>query len=164
MQTIAIPEGAFSIQRMIDIDADPVLFHHQIYAATYQGKIASLDWAMGSVNWARDISSYTGMTAEGQSIYITDAKGHVWAFDARNGDIKWQQSQLTARILSAPANMDNEIVVGDAEGYLHWLNKQDGHFAAREFVGAAIYAAPLVDDHVVYAFTSNGYLTAYGVD
>ena len=65
---IAIPEGAFNIERMIDIDADPLYFNHQLYAATYQGNIASLSFSSGKVYWAHNISSYTGMAADERAV------------------------------------------------------------------------------------------------
>lgn len=161
LQPIASPEGAFAIQRMIDIDADPILFEHHIYAATYQGKIASLDWVSGRLLWTHDISSYTGMIADATTVYISDAKSHVWAFDADSGLVKWRQTELEARGVSGPAIMENYVAMGDAEGYLHWLGKSDGHFAGRVYVGSAIYAAPIVENNVLYALTNNGDLRAY---
>lgn len=160
VQPIAIPEGAFAIQRMIDIDADPIVYNHDIYVATYQGNIAALGWS-GQTRWTHDISSYTGMTADQNAVFITDAKGHVYSFGAGAGDSRWQQNKLQYRILSGPAMMGNYIVVGDAEGYLHWIAKSDGHFAGRVSTGSAIYASPVVENNVLYALTKSGYLTAY---
>lgn len=160
IQPIAIPEGAFAIQRMIDIDADPLVYNHDVYVATYQGNIASLTWS-GQTRWTHDISSYTGMTADQNGVFISDAKGHVYAFGANSGDSLWQQNKLQYRILSGPAMMGNYIVVGDAEGYLHWIAKSDGHFAGRVSTGSAIYASPVVENNVLYALTKSGYLTAY---
>lgn len=160
-QTIAIPEGAFAIQRMIDIDADPVVYGHHVYAATYQGKIASLDWETGQVLWSHDISSYTGMIANEKSVYISDAKSYVWSFDADSDAVNWRQTQLESRVVTGPAIMGPYVVVGDAQGYLHWLSREDGHFAGREKVGSPLYAAPIAQNNVLYALTSKGYLTAY---
>lgn len=163
LQSIALPEGAFSIQRMVDIDADPLVFDHHVFAATYQGKIASLDWHSGSKLWSHDISSYTGMTTDDYSIFISDAKGNVWSFGANNGLVNWQQTELEARNISPPAVMSNFIVVGDGEGYLHWLSKCDGHIAGRIFVGNKIITAPIVENDVLYVQTNNGSLVAYSV-
>lgn len=162
-QAIAIPEGAFSIQRMIDIDADPVLFQHDVYVATYQGKISSLDWNSGRVLWSHDISSYTGMVADASNVYISDAKSHVWSFGADGGFVNWRQNKLEARTVSGPAIMGNYVVVGDGQGYLHWLDKTDGHFAGRVSLGSGIYAAPIVENGVLYAQTTSGYLAAYSL-
>jgi len=161
LQTVAIPEGAFAIQRMIDIDADPILFEHHLYVATYQGKISSLDWTSGRILWTHDISSYTGMIADDTTVYISDARGLVWAFSADSGLVSWRQNRLEYRIVSGPALMGNYIVIGDAEGYLHWLGKRDGHFAARVHLGSAIYTAPIVENNIIYTLTNNGYLAAY---
>lgn len=160
-QMVAVPEGAFAIQRMIDIDADPIVFQHHIYVATYQGRISSLDWASGRTLWTHDISSYTGMSADENMVYISDASGFVWGFGTDSGLVNWRQHKLQYRIISGPAIMQNYVVVGDAQGYLHWLNKADGRFAARVSLGSAIYAAPIVKNNVLYALTNSGYLAAY---
>lgn len=160
-QMAAYPQGAFAIQRMIDIDADPIVFDQHIYVATYQGRLSSLDWTTGRTLWSHDVSSYTGMTADHNTVYLSDAKGYVWGFDAENGSVNWRQDRLKYRVISGPANMGNFVVLGDAQGYLHWLNKSDGRIAARASVGSAIYAAPVVKNNVLYALTNNGYVAAY---
>lgn len=163
-QTIAVPEGSFPIQRMVDIDADPIVFNQHIYAATYQGKIASLDPDNGHVIWTHDISSYSGTAADFDKIYVSDTQSHVWAFDAQNGNVLWRQTQLQARNLTAPVTMGNYVVVGDGEGYLHWLSKQDGHFIARINVDSSgILATPIVDHNILYVVTRDGHLAAYTI-
>lgn len=161
MQPVAQAEGAFAIQRMIDIDADPVIYDHNLYAATYQGKISSLEWTSGRPLWSHDLSSYTGMIADANSVYVSDAKSYVWAMDANSGLVNWRQTKLEARVVSGPAIMNDYVVVGDGQGYLHWMSRRDGHFVAREKVGSSVYAAPIVQNHVLYALTSSGYLFAY---
>ena len=105
-----------------------------------------------------------GIAADKDRVYISDAKSHVWAFDAESGRVDWRQSQLEARNITGPAIMGNYLVVGDAEGYLHWLNKQDGHFVARVQVNSSgIIAAPVVVNSILYVVTMDGHLAAYRV-
>lgn len=163
LQTITIPEGAFSIQRMTDIDADPIAYKQNIYAATYQGKIAALDWFSGRTRWTHNISSYTGMSADENSVYITDANSHVWSFGAGDGNINWHQNQLDARGITGPAVIGKYVVVGDSEGYLHWMNAETGRLVARERIGSSVSAAPIAKNGVLYAFTNNGNLVAYTI-
>jgi len=163
-QPIAVPEGIFSIQRMIDIDANPVVSGNRVYVATYQGQIAALDLLTGQLMWTHDLSSFTGMAVDNERVYITDAKSTVWAFNKHNGKLDWQQTQLEARNLSGPALYGNTLVMGDAEGYLHWLNIQDGHFVARTRVDlSGIFAAPVVDNRIIYVITKEGQLAAYSL-
>lgn len=161
LQPVSIPQGAFAIERMIDVDADPIVYGHHIYAATYQGKIGSFDWSTGNTIWSNDISSYTGMAADNNMVYISDAKSYIWAFNASNGTMNWRQCALEARIVSSPAVMCNYIIVGDGQRYLHWLNARTGCLAAREKVCGPVYAAPVVENNIAYALTSDGTLYAY---
>ena len=161
-QPIAIPQGAFAIQRMIDIDATPIIYDYRVYAATYQGNIEALEWSSGRVLWSHPISTYTGMIADSEHVFLSNAESHVWAFNADSGLVSWRQTGLTARLVTGPADMGGYIVVGDAEGYLHWLDKRDGHVAARRYIGP-IFATPFVQNGVLYAFTNNGYLSAFSL-
>lgn len=122
---------------------------------------ASSEWTTGRILWTHDISSYTGMTADSQTIFVSDAKSNLWSFNRDNGIVNWRQNQLEARIITTPVTFEDYIVVGDGSGYLHWMSKRDGHFVAREFVGSPIYASPIVENNIIYALTSNGYLAAY---
>lgn len=161
-QTIAAPQGSFAIQRMVDIDADPLIYKNQIYVATYQGRISVLDLSSGKELWTHDISSFTGLTADPGKVFVTDANSNLWAFEDGTGTVDWRQTQLTARNITAPAIMGNYVIVGDGEGYLHWVSKQDGHFVARTRVNhSGILAAPVVNNNVAYILTKDGHLAAY---
>ncbi len=163
-RTIADAQGLFAIQRMIDIDADPIILGNRVYAATYQGRIAALDLSSGEELWNHDISSYSGIAANGSSVFVSDAKSHVWAFNANGGALRWEQTKLEARTITGPALIGNYVVVGDAEGYLHWMNQQDGHFVARTRVNSSgILAAPIVKQNVLYVYTKDGHVAAYTV-
>ena len=53
-------------------------------------------------------------------------------------------------------------MVGDLEGYLHWLSLEDGSLAARDrLTREAIRATPQVADDVLYAVATNGEVGAY---
>ena len=160
-EAVAIPTGTFAIQRMIDIDADPDVLHNKIFVATYQGRISALELSSAKTLWTHDLSSFTGLTVQNDKVFVSDAKSYLWAFDANSGTVAWRQTQLESRTISAPVSMGNTIVVGDAEGYLHWLNPTDGHFEARmQLGGAGILATPAVDNGTLYVLTQDGHLAA----
>jgi outer membrane protein assembly factor BamB len=85
----------------------------------------------GQLLWSRDVASSTGISLDAEMLYVTDIAGDVWALSRRGGGTMWKQSALHQRALSAPVQQGNYIVVGDYEGYLHWLSKEDGHLAGR---------------------------------
>ncbi len=164
-RAIAVPQGSSDIQRMIDIDADPVVKNGVIYTATYQGQIAALQLRTGRVLWKHKISSYAGIAVGPRYVFVSDAGGHVWAFDRASGAVAWKQNNLFGRGLTGPAIVGNAIVVGDKKGYLHWLARSDGRFLTRVRVDSrALYAAPIAQgNNMVVAYDSNGVLAKYQV-
>ncbi len=44
----------------------------------------------------------------------------------------WTQSDLLHRLLTSPVLYNGNPVVGDSEGYLHWINVEDGRFVAQQ--------------------------------
>ena len=56
------------------------------------------------------------------------------------------------------------VVVGDFEGYLHWLSPQDGSLVARTRVGSArITAQPQAVDGTLFVLGDDGDLAALRV-
>ena len=129
--TIAVAKGRNQLERVIDMDIDPVVMDDVIFVAGYQGRIAAVKIGSGQIIWSRDFSSYSGLHVDAYRVYITDDKGQVWALNRYNGSTLWRQDKLLRRQLTAPATHESYIVVGDYDGYLHWLNRDDGKFVAR---------------------------------
>jgi len=164
VRPIAEPVGTTDIERMVDIDISPVVVDGVIYVATYQGEIAALDLKTGQIIWRHKVSAYAGMTADSDRIYLSDAKSHVWAFDEDEGTVLWRQSKLNARMITGPALMGRYVVVADAEGYLHWMSRRDGHFVARSYIGGnGVLADPVTIGHTVYTYSRDGMLSAFKI-
>ena len=76
----------------------------------------------------------------------------------------WTQEALRLRDLTAPTRFGTAVVVGDYEGYLHWLDAMDGHFVAREHAAKErITSAPLVVGDNIYVQGDDGTVAAYTV-
>jgi outer membrane protein assembly factor BamB len=163
-QVIAVPRGRSELERMVDIDADPVAYQGVLYVASFQGRVAALDFATGSPLWGRDISSYAGLAVDSRHVYVTDQHSDVWALDRFSGASVWKQDALHGRALTAPAVQGDAVVVGDFEGYLHWLSLDDGHIEARWRLDSdGIQAGPLVVDDTAYVYGRSGRLAALQV-
>jgi outer membrane protein assembly factor BamB len=133
---LTVPEGRSEIQRLVDIDGQPELYGHTLYAVSYQGRLVAIDVDHGQFLWSRPFSSYSGITMDDRALYSTDDHGHVWAIDRNTGATLWVQKALTARQVTRPVLMGNDyLVVGDYDGYLHVMSRFDGHFVGRVRVG-----------------------------
>ncbi len=160
--SVSLASGRSQLERMVDIDSDPVIIGNDIYVATFQGRLASVALEDGRITWTRDISSYAGLTADENNIYITDDQSYIWALERSTGNSVWKQENLFARRATAPATIGDLVVVGDLEGYIHWMDKSNGHFVARSRVSKApILAPPVAVEDIIYAYSSDGTLSAY---
>jgi outer membrane protein assembly factor BamB len=111
------------------------------------------------------MSTFSGVEVNDGTLFSSDERDFVWSLDKKNGATLWKQDKLKARQLTRPVAMKDWIVVGDYEGYLHWLSQYDGHFVARERVaGSGILVPPLVSNDRLYVLSREGELTAYELD
>lgn len=160
---VAVPDGRFEFERIVDIDADLLLAEDTVYVVTFQGQSAALDARSGSVRWRRDMSSHSGMGMDPSgTLYISDEMGHVWALDRSSGASLWRQQRLQGRGPGSPVYAGDHVVTVDSEGYVHWLRREDGEFAARIRVGSDVLSPPAVTGDVVYVYDRSGTLSAVG--
>lgn len=139
---LADPHGRDEVERLVDIDTPPLYVGEVLYAGGYQGKVAALQPASGSVIWARDISTYLALDHDDTQLFVVDDKSNVLALDLNGGATKWKQDKLRGRNLSAPRVFDKHVAIGDADGYVHVLRRDNGEFVARYSLGDAIAAQP----------------------
>lgn len=129
--SVAQPKGVTEIERIADITSLPMVDGPLVYAVAYQGRIAAVDRATGRVVWNRDISSLAGLSHEDARIYVSHAIGSIYALDYTTGKTFWRQAALKNRQLTGPLPMGDRVAVGDVEGYVHFLKREDGAFSAR---------------------------------
>lgn len=156
--SVAQPKGVTEIERIADITSLPVVDGRLVYAVAYQGRIAAVDRVSGRVVWNRDISSLTGLNAEDTRIFVSHAMGSVYALDYTNGKTYWRQAALKNRQLTAPMPMGSMVAVGDLEGYVHFLSREDGAVTSRIKTGsdAVMPQLALVNSNTVLAQTRDG--------
>ena len=163
--SVAVPKGRSEIERMVDIDGDPVIMGGAVYVVTYQGRVAVIDAQSGNLGWTRDLSSYAGLGVDFAQVYITDQDSNVWALTRDSGGSVWKQDKLSNRSLTAPTPINNYVAVGDFEGYVHLLSRYDGHIAGRIKIDSkGVSARPLVVGDVMYVYGNGGTLAAYTLD
>jgi outer membrane protein assembly factor BamB len=162
---VALPKGTTELERVADVMGLPILDGDRVCAVAYQGRVACFDTQSGTTVWARDMSSISGMDADHRGAYVVDDKNAVVALDKSNGASLWKQDKLANRGVSPPLAFGRFVIVGDFEGYVHLLSREDGSFAARIATdGSAIGAGPVaLDVNTILVQTRNGGVFAIAV-
>lgn len=161
-QQISQPGGATEIGRLSDVDMTPVIVNGVVYALAYNGNLAALDLRSGQIIWKRDIGSVKDFVVDGGRIYIVDQNDRIIALNQDDGVAVWRQSDLLHRSLTSPVMYNGYIVVGDSEGYLHWLNTDDGRFVVQQKVASSGFQTePVVASDKLLIQAKNGDVYAF---
>lgn len=163
-QPVSVPEGRTELERLADIDGRLVLIGSDLYVVTYRGRLASLTTESGRVLWVKDVSSASGVSVARTRLAVSDRDDSLWLVDRRNGGTLWRDETLLRRQLTRPEFIGDYVVVGDFDGYLHWLDADSGEMAARvRAFRDGFAAAPLVVGNTLYVLSADGDLSAWRV-
>jgi outer membrane protein assembly factor BamB len=144
---VATPRGATELERVADVTSPPAIDGQRVCAVAFQGRVSCFDPLRGAILWARDMSSVAGLALDARYLYLTDEKDAVVALDKTSGASIWKQDKMAGRRVSGPLAFGRYVVVGDYQGYVHLLSREDGSFAARIATdGSGISAPPVALD------------------
>ena len=153
-ERVAVPDGQYDIERVIDVDGELLVDGSRILAASYQGNLMAFDIASGQIVWGMEASSYHGMDQGFGNIYYSDEKSHLIALRNNSSDVVSQNEELQYRDLTAPKTISNYVAIADYEGYLHLVSQIDGRIVGRTRIDNDGIRSNLIDD--------DGKLIVYG--
>ena len=175
---VAQPKGKNELERIVDVDSDPIVSGGVVYTASYQGNVVALNRGQGKLLWKKPISTYRNVAEYAGTVYVSTEDSELIAINATTGEVLWQNEQLLKREISGPVVIDNHIAVIDFEGYMHLLS-QEGEYITRtrlslvanpdkyeykyQYTGKGFDSPVVVKDDVMYVLGNKGYLSAYSV-
>jgi outer membrane protein assembly factor BamB len=140
---VSEPKGTTEVERLADVIGPVAVDRQDACAASYQGRISCMDSGTGTLRWTRSLAAGAGVAIGDSRVFGVDAQSHVLAHARDGGASLWRNSQLANRRASTPLSLGREVVVGDFDGYVHWLSADSGEIVGRvRLDGAAIVAAP----------------------
>jgi outer membrane protein assembly factor BamB len=163
--TVSPPSGRTELQRLVDIDSAMRSEGDDLYAVTFQGRVARIGRDTGQVSWTREMSSYRGLAVDDDGVYVSTSEGDVVKIGRRTGVELWRSKLLAHRKLSAPVVMGNQVVVADFEGYVHFLDTEKGELSARvrSSGGDRVSMPPVVFGDEVLVINDKGGVSAFRI-
>jgi outer membrane protein assembly factor BamB len=159
---LASPHGRTELDRLVDIDSAVRAVGDNVFAVGFQGRSAMIALDSGQIWWSHDMSSYRGLVADDENLYVTQSDGIVVALRQRDGSELWRNQKLKLRRLSAPVLTSTAVAVADFQGYVHWLDKTTGELVARERISKErVTNAPVAAGDTIVVLTDGGKLAAF---
>jgi outer membrane protein assembly factor BamB len=154
---VANPRGTNDVERLVDLVGGVSREGDVLCARAFQAAVGCVNAARGSLLWSKPASGAQGVHGDAQSVFGTEGDGRVLAWRRSDGERIWSVERLRFRGLSAPLSIGRSVAVGDAQGYVHFLSRQDGALMGRTATdGSAIVAAPVLVGDTLVVVTRNG--------
>ena len=157
---VAVSDGRSDIQRLVDIDAEPVVSGQYVVTNSFQGQVTVLDLAAQRVAWSVDASSINRPEVAGNKVFVAQDDGKLKAFDLATGQELWQNEQLLNRNLSNPVLLGQQLVVGDLDGVLHLIDPNTGTIIGRSKTNGEVRTLRVIDNQLFVA-TRKGELSIW---
>jgi len=159
---VSYPKGVTEVERINDVTGPPTLVGSETCAVTFQGQIGCFDANSGRAVWEKAFSSTSGLAQDDSAVVAADDWSVVSAFDVSSGAPLWKNDKLKNRDLSVPFILGHAAVLGDYQGYVHFLSRDDGTLVARvKTDGSPITAAPVLAGETLVVLTHDGDLYGY---
>ena len=157
---VAISEGRSEVQRLIDVDGDPLVADNYLYTVSYQGQLTSVDLSTQRVVWTQNTSSLRGVAIANGLVYVATDEGQIQAYNQVTGEPAWKQEALAYRGLSNPVVLGRYVAVGDEDGYIHLLDPNNGNIVGRVKSSGEVRSMRVINDRL-YVATRTGHLSVW---
>ena len=152
---VSINDGRSDIQRLNDIDSEPVVAGRYLISTSYQGQVTALDLVSQQVVWSENASSLRSPVIFDNKVFVAKSTGQLTAYNITTGQQIWQNEQLLNRRLSNPVMLNNQLVVGDLEGVLHLVDPNTGDLVGRAKTSGEVRSLRSIDQQI-YVSTQKG--------
>lgn len=140
-----LPNGTNDLERVIDIDSQPVIINNTLYTLGYQGHLTAMDFQKNQIIWQQKYSGYRNFTHHLKTLFITDEYDNVIAVNRENGHEIWRNDALKRRKLTTLLLHKGLLIVGDFEGYVHFIDISTGLIVGRAHLSkTALVGQPIV--------------------
>lgn len=154
---IGVTRGTNEVERLVDLVAGSSRQGPSLCVRAFQTSVACLDGTSGRLVWSRPAQGHQGVDGNAALVVGTESDGKVIAWQRTTGNPLWSQEALRFRGLSLPSLWANQVVVGDQEGWVHFLSPEDGKPLQRVATdGSAITGKPVIAAQTLVVVTRNG--------
>ena len=162
---ITSPRGTNEVERLNDLVGPLLRVGDTLCARAFQtavGCVAVADADRATLRWSRNAGGQQTVGGDADFVFGGDATDRLSAWRAGGGELAWTNERMLYRSLSAPLSAGKTVMLGDLDGQVHFLAREDGKTLLRlPTDGSAVVAQPVLSGTTVLVVTRNGGLFAF---
>lgn len=162
---ITSPRGTNEVERLNDLVGPLLRVGDSLCARAFQtavGCVAVADTDRATLRWSRNAGGQRAVGGDADFVFGGDATDRLTAWRAGGGELAWTNERLLYRGLSAPLSAGKTVMLGDVDGQVHFLSREDGKTLLRlPTDGSPVVSQPVLAGSTVLVVTRNGGLFAF---
>ncbi len=159
---IGASRGTNEVERLVDLVAGVHRQGRVLCVRAFQTAVGCVDSARGQTLWTRPAQGHQGLDGDEQLVFGVESDSKLRAWNRQDGQVVWAEDQYRFRQLSAPTVWGATLVLGDAQGYVHWLSREKGQTLQRQATdGSAITLKPVVAGQTLVTVNRSGVVTGW---
>ncbi|MGN1056765.1 MAG: outer membrane protein assembly factor BamB [Comamonas sp.] len=162
---LASPRGTNDVERLVDLVGPAARVSNAVCARAFQASVGCVDANSGRTAWAQTAKGAVGIAADAEYVFGTESNGIVQAWNITDGEKRWSIDRLQHRKLTAPLVLGRSVVMGDEQGLVHLVSRQDGsHMNRLNTDGSGVAVAPVVAADTLVVVTRSGGIYGFRPD
>lgn len=159
---LANPRGTNEVERLADLIGPALRVGDMVCARAFQAAVGCADAQSATLLWTKNVGGVQAVGGDAELVVGADGSDRVTAWRAGNGDLVWHNESLRYRGLSGVLLAGRTVIVGDAEGQVHFLDRADGKTLLRlPTDGSPVVGVPVRSGNTILVVTRNGGLFAF---
>ena len=154
---LASPRGVTDLSQVVSIMMPASRLGDSVCANAYQATVGCVSLTGGALAWVQPHVGSTGVAGNEKIVVGADNSDVLTAWSRQNGEVLWKNASFKYRQLSAPVVVNNNVFIGDAQGYVHVLSASNGELRNRIRIDeSAVQIAPVLSGQTVIVATTKG--------
>lgn len=159
---IATPRGTNEVERLADLIGPATRIGDTVCVRAFQVAVGCVDARRGVLGWSRPNAGASALGGDAELVLGADASGRLSAWRTPSGELAWSIDRLLYRQPAAPLLAGSVAVVGDVQGQVHFLSREDGRTQLRlPTDGTPVVGAPVLAGTTLLVATRGGGLFAF---
>lgn len=162
---IGSSRGTNEVERLVDLVAGLSRQGTVVCVRSFQTAVGCVDTARGQTLWTRPAQGHAGVDGDETRVFGVESDSKLRAWARSDGQVLWSDEQYRFRELTGPRVWGRAVVMGDAQGQLHLLDRADGRTLLRlPTDGSAIVERPVVAGRTLVTVNRSGLVTGWRAD
>jgi len=157
--------GTNDVERLVDLVAGASRLGSTLCVRSFQTAVGCVDTTRGQVLWTRASQGHNGLDGDDARVYGTDSDSKLRAWLRADGQPAWTEESYRFRGLTAPRVWGPTVAVGDEQGAVHLLSREQGKSLQRMVTdGTPVAMQPVLAGQTLVTVNRSGLVTGWRLD